>query len=284
MSWLILLLISIITYSTSIILQKILMKNHTSDPIAYSIFFQLVVGFFIALHGFFTTDMSVPNLIPLLPNLLITIILYGVAGIFIFKSLQLIEASQFTVLFASRAIFTMLASFIFIQEVLNGKQLLGAALVLGGIVLVTNVSLKTLKLSKGQIFAIISAMGFGFANTNDRFLLQNMNAIPFTAISFIAPALLTAMIFPKKVIEMKQFFEKSTFIKLIALCVIYAISALTFFIALKIAPNSSQVVTINQMCTIIITLLGIIILKEKTAIPKKLMGAVLSVIGVLLII
>lgn len=284
MSWLIFILISISSYSISAILQKLLMKDQNSDPITYSIFFQIFVGTLIGIVGLFNADMSLVNLNSVFFNLCISIMLYAIGGIFIFKSLQSTELSQFTVIFSSRAIFTLITSSLFIQEDLSMKQLAGTALVMLGIIFATNVSFHKMKLSKGQLFVLISAICFGIANTNDRFLLQQMNVYPFTVISFIVPAILTTLIFPKKITSIHIFFEQSIFLKMTVLCIIYAISAITFFIALQIAPNSSQVVTVNQLVTILTTILGIIILKERIAITKKIIGAILSVIGVLCII
>lgn len=56
-----------------------------------------------------------------------------------------------------------------------------------------------------------------------------------------------------------------------------------FFVALQKAPNSSQVAAINLTSVIVIVLLSIIFLKEHTDWLKKIVGAVLSFIGLLLL-
>lgn len=80
-----------------------------------------------------------------------------------------------------------------------------------------------------------------------------------------------------------MFLTKKIIWKLLLLCVIYAAGSLMFFVALQKAPNSSQVATINLTSVVVIVLLAIIFLKERAEWPKKVIGAVLSFIGLLLV-
>jgi len=282
MSWQILIGISVLLYSISVLLQRVILKEGSSKPIAYSIIFQLLTGIFITIVGFIFTNMTVPDLKPLLINLIIMTLLYGFANVFIFKSLKETEASKFTIVFATRALFTILASSIILQEILSVKQLFGALFIFLGVILV---SLKSTKFSfgKGEWFALIGAVCFGLANTNDRFLLKSFDVYPYMTISFIAPALLIGLIYSKEIKYIPGFLKKSILPKIIILCTIYAFSAISFFAALKIGKTSSQVASVNLTSVIITVLLSIIFLKEREAIPKKILGAILSFVGLLLI-
>lgn len=283
MNWQILISLSIIFYSVSILLQRLILREDKSQPIAYSIFFQVLCGIFIGSFGFFFADLSLPeNLSSLFLNLLLATFLYGFGNVFIFKSLKQTEASKFTVIFAARAFFTVLASSLILREFLTSKQLVGALLIFFGVILV---NLKSTKFSfgKGELLAFLGAMSFGFANTNDRYLLKFFNLYPFITLVYILPAILMSMIYSKELKRARLFLNKKVFSKILLLCVMYSISSITFFAALQISQNSSQVATINLTNVIIIVLLAIAFLQERESLTKKLLGAILSFIGVLLI-
>lgn len=179
MSWQLLILISITLYSVSVLLQRIILKEHESQPVAYSIFFQLITGIIIGLVGFLFADMSLPgNLAKLLPNLILMTFLYGFANFFIFKSLKQTEASKFTIVFATRAFFTVLASSLLLRESLTQIQFFGAILIFSGVILI-NLKSSRFSLDKGSLLALLAAITFGTANTNDRYLLGFFNVYPF---------------------------------------------------------------------------------------------------------
>ncbi len=283
MNWQILIIVSVIFASLSTILQRILLKNDKSDPVAYSIFFQLLVGMFIGSVGFFTGQMNMPrNLLFIVPNLILMTLLYGVGNVFLFKALKQINASIFTVVFSSRALFTVIASTIFLSETLLIKQFFGVFLILAGIVLVSSKATK-FNFGKGEIFAILAALCFGFANTNDRFLLKTLDVYPYVFLVFIVPALFILGINLNVISKIKVFTEKIILSKMIFLCVFYALSAITFFYALRIGNNSSQIATINLTSVILTVLLSVLILREREDFLKKIIAALLSFVGLILV-
>ena len=208
--------------------------------------------------------------------------MYGFGNVFLFQALKTIEASAFTVIFSSRALFTILASGFFIHEFLSPKGWIGAILILSGVLLVSLTS-KGFSLGKAWIFALLAAASFGFANTNDRFLLKSFSLYPYIFSAFVFPAVLVLSFNLGKIKKMKVFLEAKILVKMILLCIAYASASVTFFSALQIAPSSSQVVTINLVSVVITVILSIIILKERKNIGQKFIGAILSFIGLILV-
>lgn len=282
MTWQFLILTSVFLYSISVLLQRILLREEKSDPITYSVFFQFLTGIIIGGFGFLFSDMSFPNLKPLLFNLALMVLLYGFGNVFIFKALKALEASRFTIIFASRALFTILASSLLLREGLLPQQLLGTFLILSGVVLV-NIKSAKLAFSKKELVALLAAASFGLANTNDRFLLQEFKVYPYVFLGFVLPAVLIVLLYPYTVKKVKLFLEGGVLAKMLLLCVIYAASAITFFSALQIADNSSQVVSINITSVIVTVLLAVAFLKEREYLTQKLLGALASFVGLLLV-
>lgn len=67
------------------------------------------------------------------------------------------------------------------------------------------------------------------------------------------------------------------------LSLVFTVSAICLFAALQSSPNSSQIATINLLNIVLIVVLSIIFLKERDNIPKKLLGAVSSLVGLILV-
>lgn len=283
MSWQLLIGISVLLYSLSVVLQRVLLKDDKSEPISFSIFFQvgvaIVIGILVLIiHG----SIPIPDFTQISWSVLVMTILYALANIFIFKSLKITEASRFTVIFSSKTLFAVLGASLFFREGLTPIQWAGAILIILG---VTIISIKNLnkKINKGDIFALIAAVLFGLANTNDRFLVKFFDPYSYVVIGFLLPGLAIALFYPKKFVNLKIYFKKSFIYKMAILCLLYGLSAVAFFAALSITPNSSQLFSINSFGAILTVILSIVILKENDRIAKKILGAVISVAGLLLV-
>jgi len=273
-----LLSISILSYSLAILTQRILMKGNKSDPVSYSVIFQLLTGFIIGIFGYLTADMTIPRVQPLLINLTLLTLLYGIGNIFTFKALKMLEASEFTIIFATRGLFTLIASSILLKEGLYSTQFLGALLILISVVLVTIKSMH-LKFSRGELLALLGAMCMGFAVTNDRYLLSYFSVYPYVTIAFILPALFIGLLNFKKMKNVKTLFKKHIFIKMLVMCLLFSISSISFFSALKMGNNSSQIAILNLLSIILIVVLGTVFLRERNNILRKIIGSILSIIG-----
>lgn len=283
MTWQLLLAISILGTSISTIIQKILLSKNKVDPIACSITFQLIAGIII---GLFTlmNGFKFPNLIPLIPNLILMSIFYGAGDIFSFYALQITDASEYTIIFASRALFTIVGSVLILHEKFLPSQIFGTFLIITSIVLVFWKKDK-FSFNKGFIFALLAALCFGLAFTNDAFIIKSGFDVPtYLTLAFIFPALMTWLFYPKSTSKMKPLFSNQTLIKVFLFGFIYSISAIAYFTAYKVGKNSAQIAPLNQTTIIVTLLLSIIFLNERKDLPKKIIGAFIAFIGVLFLI
>jgi uncharacterized membrane protein len=282
MNWQVLILLSVFTYSVSVLLQRILLKQDKSDPVAFSIVFQLITALFIGGFGVVTHQMQFPDIIPFIPGLVFMTFCYSMGNFFLFSSLKKVEASKFTIIFATRAFFTVIASTIFLREALNISQWFGAVLVFAGVILVSG-NIRRFALDREEWYALLAAVFFGLAVTNDRFILKTFPTFPYVFIGFVTPAIGIALMRIRSVMSVPVLFHRATVWKMIILCAVYAVSAMTFFFGLQAAPNSSQVITINLTSVIVIVLLSIVFLKERAQWVRKIIGAALSFVGLLLV-
>lgn len=283
LSWQVLITINVVFYSISTLLQRVILKENQSRPIAFAIFFQCMVGLFIGAVGFLTGQMTIPSSITqVIPNLLFMTVIYAVFNVLTFFALKYTEASLFTIILASRAFFTIAASSFFLKESLTPLQVGGACLIIGGIIVANTQNTKHIKINKGVIFTALAALSLGLANTNDRIILQTIPLYPFLTIAFLLPAVLTALVFPREVPAIPMFFNKTVILKTLSIALFYGLSATTFFAGLQTTTNSSQFATISLTSTILIVLLSMIFLKERDNLWKKIAGTGLSFLGLLL--
>ncbi len=283
MSWQFLIGVSVLLYSLSAILQKVLLKDDKSEPISFSIFFQVGVAVVIGILVLIIRGgILIPDITQISWSVLVMTILYALSNIFIFRSLKITEASRFTVIFSSKTLFAVLGASLFFRENLSSIQWLGALLIILGVAIISIKDFNK-KINKGDLFALLAAILFGLANTNDRFLVKFFDIYLYVVMVFLLPGLATGLFYPKKLKNLKIFLNGKTLYKMVLLCLLYGLSAVAFFAALQTTSNSSQLFSINSFGAILTVVLSIIILKEKDQMAKKILGAVVSVIGLILV-
>lgn len=259
------------------------MKADDSDPQAFSIVFQLLTGLLIGFFGLITMSLRTSGVSDVIVNLALAAILYGSASIFMFSALKRIELSNFMVIFSARALFGVIGSTMLFGEGLSIRQFVGAGLLIGGI-LVINLKSSKFSFGKNELWALLAALCFGMANVNDRFLVKSLEIYFYTSTAFIVPAIILGAIYYKHLGNVLSLFRIRLLWKMILLCSLYGIGAIAFFMALKISPSASAVITANLFTVIVTVLMGIVFLKEKENMPNKIIGMILAFIGQLLIL
>jgi drug/metabolite transporter (DMT)-like permease len=281
MDWQILTAISVLTLSISILLQRVLLHKDKSDPIAYVVIFQGLVGtltvFFAISQGF-----QMPNFGEYWLPIVATVVLYSAGHIAYAKTLQTVEASAFSILFATSAIWIMLISFLLFQERLSIEQLIGALLIFASVGMLAERSGK-LKLDKGVLLGLLTGLLFGLATVAWVYVGKSTDTASWTALSFLGPSLLVLSINPKCIPKIKPLLSGRTLARIIILGSLISISTLTLLAAYKIG-QASLVAPLQQTSIVITVLLAIIFLSEKTRLWQKGVAAMVCFFGVLLIL
>jgi drug/metabolite transporter (DMT)-like permease len=211
--------------------------------------------------------------------------LYALHAVFGFKALQSVEVSRFSVIYSLRAVVTIIAATLFLDEKLTLVQLIGALLILSAIIFLNTKSIKGLfKFSRGEVYALLASISFGVATVSDKYLLDWFDYVPYLFIDFLVPGLILFLARPKSVPESVELLKQKLGPKIFLFATLYAIAAISFFAALTQADNASLVSGVGQIGTIVTVLMGIFILKERKEMTKKLIAASLSFIGLILLI
>jgi uncharacterized membrane protein len=283
MNWMYLILFSVILNSVLTIVQKKLITVSAS-PIVFGLFFQIAISILIAIFAIATGNLSFENTSNLLINFVILAFLYGLGSILYFLALKEIEASEFTILFSSRVVFSIIATSIILLEFLTTRQIFGTLLIIIAVIFVTIKSKNGFKFQfkKGEVYALLTALFYGFGIANHRIILQSVNVYTFLFIASLLPIIPFFIAGRGEIHQIKIFFTKKLFLKMLAMCIIHTLATLTFFASLQLAPNASQIVVISLSSVVLTVILAIFLLKERSDIKRKIISATLTLVGLVL--
>lgn len=281
MSWEILLGISIASSVAQTLVSRVLMKSEDGDPVAFSVIANLTAGILLTIFAFIK-GFSTANIQTVIPNLILMAILYGAMNIFMFRSLKLTGASEFTILFTTRVLWSIVAAIIFLHETFLPKQFLGTTLIVLGIIIVSFQSNK-FKIGKGGFYALLAAATIGIEFINDAVILKSVDVFFYMPLIFIIPNLLIWIVFPKSTRKILSIVTSRSVLKVLLLGGFFAISATTYLMAYQVGRNAAQIASLNQIQTILTVIAATIILKERKDYLKKILASFFAFIGAILV-
>jgi bacterial/archaeal transporter family protein len=284
MTWLVLVIISAISSSVSRVLQKVLLKEKDSEPFAFAFVFQLLLALIFFLYTFFTKTLIIPNLSGLFFNLALMAIFYSLGNIFISNAFKLAEASEASIIFASSTLWTVVSAVIFLGDKLSIKNIVGIILVIMSIVIV-NYSKSKWKINKGHLYAFLAALMFGIAFTNDAFIINRFTSVSsYMLLCFVLSSIAILLFRPKLIYGTPHFIKKNIVGKLLICGFFYSAMLLTIFEAYKRGGQVSIISPIQQSALILTVISSYFLLKEKDRLANKIIGTILTFMGVLLLV
>jgi len=281
MSWQLLIALNVLTFSVSMVLRRVLLRHETTDSVAYVIIFQgmvgVLTGIYALLHGFHMPDLGRYWL-----PMLVTVLLYAAGHLASTAAFRRLEASVFSVLFATSAVWTMAAGPILFSDRLSLLQIVGTVLVLASVLLlVDRRGLRTL--DRGLLFGLLTSALFGLATAGWAYVGRHADVPSWTALSFIGPSLAVLLLRPRAVLRMRPFLSGHLLAKMLALGAIFSVSSLASLFAYR-DGNVGAVAVLQQTSIIVTTILGVIFLHERTHLCRKALAAAICFAAVLLIV
>lgn len=282
MSWQLFTLISVLSLSISVILQRILIHKDKTDPFAYAVLFQGIVGIllmtFALFYGFY-----LPHIETVILPAVISIICYGVGHIVYAKTLQKVEASAFSVLFATQAVWIMILGIVLLNETMTAIQIVGTVLIFTSVVVLAK-NIRSIFTEQGTLLGLFTGLLFGIAIYSWSYVGRFTDTISWAAISFVGTALVAYLVRPSSVKKMQPLLKPAVLIKLFALGVFYGIGSLTMLLAYKYG-TFAIVSPLRQTSIIVTVLLALSLLpKERNRVRRKILAAMICMVGVILIL
>ena len=282
MTWQLFTLISVLSLSISVILQRILIHRDKTDPYAYATVFQGIVGI-VLLCVAFVLGFKLPGIEGVIIPALLSVIFYGVGHVVYAKTLQRVEASAFSVLFATQAVWIMLLGILLLDETLTGLQIVGTALIFVGVGLLVK-NFRSVFRDKGTLLGLLTGLLFGIAITAWSYVGRYTDPLSWAAVSFVGTALVSFLVRPQSVKNMRPLLQPRVLSTLLLLSVFYGVGSLAMLFAYK--EGSFAIISPLRQTSIIVTvLLALALLPgERNRIGRKLLAALVCVIGVVLIV
>lgn len=283
LSWQLYTAISVLGLSISIVLQRILLRGGRLNPYAYAAVFQAMVGILLTIAAL-AAGFNLAGVETVWLPALLSAVAYGIGHIVYAKTLQKVEASAFSVYFATHAIWMMLFGVLLFGEHLTWLQLVGVALIFLGILTIVTQPIKLLT-DQGAAYGLLTGVLFGVAITAWAYVGRHVDTLSWAAVSFLLPVLVIFVIRPKTLVAVPRLLRDTSLIwKLFVLAVFYGIGSLAMLYAYK--EGSLAVISpLRQTGIIATTLLALLFISaERHDIRRKLLAAVLCCAGVVAVV
>ncbi len=192
------------------------------------------------------------------------------------KALQYLEASVFSILYNLRIILTTVLGILFLGESTELLRILGGVIILLAIITVKQRSSHKNN-SKGVWWAIAAVVALSFLNLTEKTLVNSIGFLDYFPIA----AVLAAVVMWGYLIASKRKIDKKLLLqpKMLQLMVLRALSGYGFSLALAAGALISVANYISGMGVIFTVLLGVIWLRERDYLFRKILATVVAVVG-----
>ncbi len=271
-------------FTTAYVLVARAWLKDSKNPLAFSVVYSLFLGA-LSLLFFLVAPVALPEHVPLFAVALLCLsgILYGLYDATQFFVRKYMEASIHALVARASPVFTFLLSVLILHEGITPAKLLAIVLIIGGnIVALYRVGGSTT--GKGILLGFMAALLLGAALTIDKvafpyfpfYLFSLCAAIVSTTVVFIVFKVRGGTISDIKE-EWAQYSWRIPTVSLLAVSQYYCI-----YRAFAVA-DASVVVLLNSSSIMFTVIGGILLLGERSNIPRKILGVACVMAGVLLL-
>lgn len=277
--WFHLVLIYILTNATSKLIQKYALGDEKVDPTAFSAFFMFMVGAFTI--PFLPFEKIVfPHSPKIWLAVLLSGVFYTVCMILYFHALKNTEVSQVETISTTRSIWLMVLGVIFFREDLSLAKFIGVALIFLGLAVIYWSKGSFTELKKPHLYTLLYAFLISNAYALDKFALGYFSICLYQVVIYIIPAIITVVFIPGTAGKIKYLLrpQKNNYLILLS-CVIQMVSTLALYGAYQVG-ELSVVGPIAQTSTVLTITFGMLMLREKWNLKRKIAGIIITLIGV----
>jgi drug/metabolite transporter (DMT)-like permease len=284
MTWVIYAALAIACFAVFNIFNRVVAVNSEDDrsgSFVFNLWGGVIAVCLFLFSGSLATLRTLPSLAPAILILIAcSITLYGGYERLQFTANKHIDASTSAVLFRLSTSFAFTFSIIFLHEQITIQKVLGTALILGANIFLSWKN-TTLKLDKYFWIAIVCNVLLGIAWTVDKRVSSDVNTALYTMLLWT----LTLIIIYLPSIPLKRI-KREFVLGSWKSAVMAFLNVFGFFFEVKAdsLADGSRVIPLISSYSILVVLLAIWILKERTHIVKKFIAVGIATVGVILLI
>jgi Putative glucose uptake permease len=255
------------------------MRNEEVDPTAFSAFWHLTCGI-MGIPFIFITGLVYPQELKIWLITLLSGFLYTICLLLYFKALKNTEISQTETISTTRSIWVVLLGVVFFGETLSLSKLLGVALIFLGLIVIYNQKTKKTTFGRYHIYVLVYAIMISSAYALDKYALRYFSVGFYNSLLYLLPGILTTVIFPRTLRNMKYLIKprKTNYFIFIS-CSVQIISTLSLYAAYQVG-ELSLVGPLAQTSTVLTIIFGILLLKERWNLKRKIAGIAIVSLGV----
>jgi drug/metabolite transporter (DMT)-like permease len=247
----------------------------------FNFFAATISVIYLGLSGkLFNLNLSVPGIAWI--YLFIAVFMYAIFERYKFKASKLIDASVYSTVLNISVLIAFLGSIFLYSESLTLAKLTGGSLVLLALFLVSQGKKSKKHLSlRGIMYTVGIAVALGFG-----WLLDKKGAMYFSPITynfFVWLLPLPIIFFPYiKIKDLVDEFKISSW----KIIILSALNILGYMLQLKALEiqEATKVIPIIQTTALFTALFGILVLKERENIGRKIIAAIIALAGVFMLI
>lgn len=274
-----------VAFFTSLLLLQRVIAVDSRNQRAMAVIFNFVAGLFAILIFFITGTyryFQLPGNITAWISLLVASLAYAIYERGRFHVAKLLDASIFTIISNVSVLVAFVGSLFLYSEPLSFHKLTGTALIILALTLVsyTNIRSKSHIPLRGLVLAVAISTALGLGWMLDKMGATYFNPDSYNILIWTVPIIF--IYFPHidfKIIKAE--FQIASW-RVVVLAIVNVIGYLLQLKALQL-QEATRVIPIVQTSTLLTVLLGILILKEKQHIFRKIFAGALAVLGVYLL-
>ncbi|PIP53258.1 hypothetical protein COX08_01970 [Candidatus Beckwithbacteria bacterium CG23_combo_of_CG06-09_8_20_14_all_34_8] len=280
MDWIGFSLLSVFCFTILGLLQRILAVE-SKNPRATAVVFNATAALIALVIFILTSDVNkitLPTEKVAWISMGLAVFCYGLFERGRFYAAKLLEASVLTTVFNITLLITLIGSFILYSETLTVNKIFGGALILIALFTVSYSKGNKQKISiQGIIISISISIVLGFAQVLDKRGALYFSPETYSILVWVLPMLV--IIFPSiKISDLKKELVRAKW----RVIVIAAANVLGYLFTLKALTLTevTRAIPLMQTSTLFTVLAGIVILKERDNLVRKIIAGGLALVGV----
>ncbi len=282
MSWQLLVGLSVAFFSLSGICHRMVMKDVESDPFAQTIAFYGLMGVFAFIIAIFRGGFHYHISFTQMPFFVLITLFSTIAPTLNFKAAQRLEASESSILLSSQKLWEVILAFLFLREAFSLQRLLGTIIVLLGVALAQWRN-ERFVLNQGIMLALLAALSYAGSEITAYFVLRDFDAPSLNVYSALFPVITLFCLRPQTYKKFRFYLKPKYLATIVVVSFTATLASIFLYTAYQVGRNASQLAPIMASETILTVLLAILLLQERSNMVQKILGAVIVVIGVILV-
>jgi len=211
--------------------------------------------------------------------------MFPIANVWAYRASNEVDAGLYTVLNNLRPIVTIATAWIFLEQVLAGQQLVGAAVIILSTFLVTLPNLRhhIKNRNAGLALALASITLVGFGTTFESFMLHRIDFGAYLVFGLGTQSLWMAVFTWPERKHIHLLRESKNLRPILAFSLSNSFKGLFFLAALKLSGSASIVSASASFMAMLVVIAAFVILRERDWLWLKISSALAGAIGLLLI-